>query len=341
MTFTIEPMLTLGTDDYDMWDDGWTVVTADRRRTRAVRAHPAGHRRRVRRSSRSPDLAADSRVACRHGDADDLAADRPHPRHRRRRQRLQGAGARRARATMVTERVRIDTPYPCPPRDLRDSARASSSSSCPATTGSRSASRAWSGAATSYNIPSLSRREYGGPPTRSRPRLGGIRPRGRPCAPRSRRRSRWPTTPTCRAAPSSQGDGLRVRDDPRHRGRHRAVHDGLLLPHLELSHAPFRKGESFENQLGDAERKNIGNKRWSFAPAQGARGLRQVPVLRPHLPGRWQRQAPRAEELPAQGRHRLQHGRDPRRRPAVGHGPARVSRAGRWIFVRDSTIMRA
>ena len=33
MTFTIEPMITLGTVDYDMWDDGWTVVTKDRRRT--------------------------------------------------------------------------------------------------------------------------------------------------------------------------------------------------------------------------------------------------------------------------------------------------------------------
>ena len=29
MTFTIEPMITLGTHDYRMWDDGWTVVTAD------------------------------------------------------------------------------------------------------------------------------------------------------------------------------------------------------------------------------------------------------------------------------------------------------------------------
>jgi methionyl aminopeptidase len=30
MTFTIEPMITLGTVDYDMWDDGWTVTTQDR-----------------------------------------------------------------------------------------------------------------------------------------------------------------------------------------------------------------------------------------------------------------------------------------------------------------------
>jgi methionyl aminopeptidase len=31
MTFTIEPMLNLGTHEWDMWDDGWTVVTKDRR----------------------------------------------------------------------------------------------------------------------------------------------------------------------------------------------------------------------------------------------------------------------------------------------------------------------
>jgi methionyl aminopeptidase len=33
MTFTIEPMLNLGTPEWDMWDDGWTVVTRDRRRS--------------------------------------------------------------------------------------------------------------------------------------------------------------------------------------------------------------------------------------------------------------------------------------------------------------------
>ena len=33
MTFTIEPMLNLGTHEWDMWDDKWTVVTKDRRRS--------------------------------------------------------------------------------------------------------------------------------------------------------------------------------------------------------------------------------------------------------------------------------------------------------------------
>ncbi len=33
MTFTIEPMITLGTHDYQIWRDGWTVVTKDLRWT--------------------------------------------------------------------------------------------------------------------------------------------------------------------------------------------------------------------------------------------------------------------------------------------------------------------
>ena len=33
MTFTIEPMITLGSWEHRMWDDGWTAVTVDGRRT--------------------------------------------------------------------------------------------------------------------------------------------------------------------------------------------------------------------------------------------------------------------------------------------------------------------
>ncbi len=33
MTFTIEPMLNLGTHEWRMWDDGWTVLTRDGRRS--------------------------------------------------------------------------------------------------------------------------------------------------------------------------------------------------------------------------------------------------------------------------------------------------------------------
>ncbi len=47
MTFTIEPMLTLGTVEWDMWDDGWTVVTRDGKRSaqfeHTVLVTDAGH----------------------------------------------------------------------------------------------------------------------------------------------------------------------------------------------------------------------------------------------------------------------------------------------------------
>jgi methionyl aminopeptidase len=33
MVFTIEPMITLGTWQFHMWDDDWTAVTADGKRT--------------------------------------------------------------------------------------------------------------------------------------------------------------------------------------------------------------------------------------------------------------------------------------------------------------------
>jgi methionyl aminopeptidase len=33
MTFTIEPMITVGSYAVRLWDDGWTAVTRDRSRT--------------------------------------------------------------------------------------------------------------------------------------------------------------------------------------------------------------------------------------------------------------------------------------------------------------------
>ena len=41
MTFTIEPMLNLGTHEWEMWTDDWTVVTRRPPAQRPVRAHPA------------------------------------------------------------------------------------------------------------------------------------------------------------------------------------------------------------------------------------------------------------------------------------------------------------
>ncbi|MGH9089153.1 MAG: ROK family protein [Acidimicrobiales bacterium] len=39
--------------------------------------------------------------------------------------------------------------------------------------------------------------------------------------------------------------------------------DGRLLPHLEIGHQPFRKGETYDEQIGEQARKDVGEARWN------------------------------------------------------------------------------
>ena len=39
--------------------------------------------------------------------------------------------------------------------------------------------------------------------------------------------------------------------------------NGRLSTHLEMAHHPFRKGDTYEEQLGNAARKKVGNKSWN------------------------------------------------------------------------------
>jgi polyphosphate glucokinase len=52
--------------------------------------------------------------------------------------------------------------------------------------------------------------------------------------------------------------------------------DGRLCPHMELAHHPFRKGETYEDQIGDAARKAIGVTRWSHRVAAAVDTLRDL-----------------------------------------------------------------
>jgi len=40
-------------------------------------------------------------------------------------------------------------------------------------------------------------------------------------------------------------------------------YDGRLMPHMEFAHYPFRKGETYNQQLGEATRKQVGHERWN------------------------------------------------------------------------------
>jgi polyphosphate glucokinase len=51
--------------------------------------------------------------------------------------------------------------------------------------------------------------------------------------------------------------------------------DGVLAPHLELSHHPFRHGQTYDQQLGNHALKALGDRRW------GRRVRRAIEVLRP------------------------------------------------------------
>ena len=40
-------------------------------------------------------------------------------------------------------------------------------------------------------------------------------------------------------------------------------YDGRLLPHLEFAHHPFLKGDTYNDVIGEAARKQVGNTRWN------------------------------------------------------------------------------
>jgi polyphosphate glucokinase len=75
-------------------------------------------------------------------------------------------------------------------------------------------------------------------------------------------------------------------------------YNGELLPHLEIAHQPFRKGEEYDEQLGEATRKTIGEERWNKRVMKAIANMRALTafdhlyigggnsrrVLRHHLP---------------------------------------------------------
>jgi polyphosphate glucokinase len=53
-------------------------------------------------------------------------------------------------------------------------------------------------------------------------------------------------------------------------------YEGRLLPHLEFAHHLFRKGETYNQQLGEATRKAIGHERWSRRVCKALEALRAL-----------------------------------------------------------------
>jgi polyphosphate glucokinase len=164
---------------------------------------------------------------------------------------------------MVTERARVETPYPCPPTVLIPALVALAAS---LNAKYDRVSVGFPGLVRGghvFNIPALSRETY----------LGETAPA---------LTAQWQDYDLAAALSTAFSVPVKVANDADVQGcavvtgqgfefvitlgtgvGTSLFSNGILLPHLELGHAPFRKGETFEDQLGNAARKAIGNERWA------------------------------------------------------------------------------
>jgi polyphosphate glucokinase len=53
-------------------------------------------------------------------------------------------------------------------------------------------------------------------------------------------------------------------------------YEGRLMPHLEIAHQPFRKGETYNDQIGEAARKEIGEERWNRRVQKAIKNMRAM-----------------------------------------------------------------
>jgi polyphosphate glucokinase len=162
---------------------------------------------------------------------------------------------------MLTERLRRDTPYPCPPPVLLDELTALQQ----ALPGHDRVSVGFPGAIRRgrvREVPAFSRRRPGHPPD---PELVAL----------------WTGFELEQALQERFGKPTRVANDAdvqgcavvTGRGMELVItlgtgvgcavfFDGALLPHMELSHGRFAEGESIEVACGDHNRQKIGTKAW-------------------------------------------------------------------------------
>jgi len=54
---------------------------------------------------------------------------------------------------------------------------------------------------------------------------------------------------------------------------------GRLAPHLEIAHQPFRKGQTYDEQLGNAARVRVGNRAWNNRVRKAIRNMRELTLF--------------------------------------------------------------
>jgi polyphosphate glucokinase len=162
---------------------------------------------------------------------------------------------------MIGERVRLATPYPCPPPTLVEALH-KLTSQLPDFDRVSAGFPGMVRAGVVMEVPALSRAKLGGPRDDELARA-------------------WSGFNLASAFQEAFGRPVRVANDADVQGcavvsghgfefvmtlgtgcGTALFWEGNLLPHLELSHGPFRNGETFDQQLGEVTRQEIGNRRW-------------------------------------------------------------------------------
>ncbi len=165
--------------------------------------------------------------------------------------------------TMLVDRVRVRTPYPCPPKVLVE-----------ALEGLASELPAYD--RVSVGFPGMVRKGH----VLTAPNLSTVNGPGTKTS--SQLVAEWSGFDLAGTLATALGKPTRVANDADLQGLDVVSGSGLemvltlgtglgsalflegrLCPHLELAHQPFRKGETYNEQLGDLARRRIGNKLWT------------------------------------------------------------------------------
>lgn len=166
-----------------------------------------------------------------------------------------------ANGTMISERLRIDTPYPCPPQRLIEALVELTKP----LSGYHRMSVGFPGLIRDgrvVNIPSLSKSTLEGETDPDLVAAWHNYELGANLATAFDVPIRVANDADVQGSAVIKGQGLEFVMTLGTGCGSALFYDGKLLPHLELGHAPFRKGESFEDQIGNAARKAIGKDRW-------------------------------------------------------------------------------
>ncbi|MEY2989523.1 MAG: hypothetical protein RLZZ163_439 [Actinomycetota bacterium] len=166
-----------------------------------------------------------------------------------------------AAGALLVDRVRMDTPYPCPP-ELLVASIVELAADLPR---AHRASIGFPGLVRDgrvIEVPSLSRLTYDGEPDPAMARRWHGFDLGHELAHVLGIPTLVVNDADMQACAVVEGSGMEFVLTLGTGVGTALFYDGHLVPHLELSHGPFRDGLSFDIALGNVERKRIGKKRW-------------------------------------------------------------------------------